>query len=118
MQDPRIIATAMLNPLQAPRPRLTGPILLYGLGDIFGLTCVAVGATWFIAEKGVLIESFPSNMAEAVACTAGGIVVMLWSVARILRELSKQAPEMQARYDAYLAAKHPGRKPADDNSQP
>jgi hypothetical protein len=46
-------------------------------------------------------------MAEAVICTAGGAAVMLWSVARILREIAKQAPEMQARYDAYIAANHP-----------
>jgi len=42
-----------------------------------------------------------------VACTAGGAVVMIWAVARILREIAKQAPEMQERYDAYIAAHHP-----------
>jgi hypothetical protein len=46
-------------------------------------------------------------MVEAVVCTLGGAAVMLWSAARILREIAKQAPEMQARYDAYIAAHHP-----------
>ncbi len=32
---------------------------------------------------------------------------MIWAVARILREIAKQAPEMQARYDAYIAKNHP-----------
>lgn len=32
---------------------------------------------------------------------------MIWAVARILREIAKQAPEMQANYDRYIAAHHP-----------
>ena len=36
---------------------------------------------------------------------SGGVAVMVWSVARILRELAQQGPEMQAKYDAYLAAR-------------
>jgi hypothetical protein len=32
---------------------------------------------------------------------------MFWSVARILREIAKQAPEMQARYDSYIRTHHP-----------
>lgn len=90
-----------------PRHRLTGPILLYALIDIFGLSCVGIGASWFAAGKGALIAGFPSSMAEAVACTAGGVVAMIWAVARILRELAKQGTEMQARYAAYIADHHP-----------
>ena len=47
------------------------------------------------------------STAEAVACIAGGVVVMIWAVSRILREIARQAPEMQARYDAYIARNHP-----------
>jgi hypothetical protein len=98
----------MLRPsIRPPRPQLTGPIFAYALVDVFGLTCVGIGASWFAAGKGAIIASFPTSMAEAVACTAGGAAVMLWSVARILREIAKQAPQMQARYDAYIAANHP-----------
>lgn len=104
------------NPLRPPRPRLTGPIFLYAMADVFGLSCVGIGASWFAAGKGAILANFPASAAEAVVCTAGGIVVMIWSVARILREIAKQAPEMQERYDAYIAAHHPDkvRKPPED----
>lgn len=95
------------NPLRPPRPRLTGPIFLYAMADVFGLSCVGIGGSWFVANKGAIFANFPNSLAEAVACTAGGLVVMIWAVARILREIAKQAPEMQARYDQYIALHHP-----------
>ncbi len=106
----------MLNPgIRPPRPRLTGRILAYALVDVFGLSCVGIGASWFAAGKGAILTNFPSSAAEAVACTAGGVAVMIWAVARILREIAKQAPEMQARYDAYNAAQHPDKvRPKDE----
>ncbi len=111
MQISRIITVAMLNnPLRPPRPRLTGPIFLYGLIDVFGLSCVGIGASWFAAGKGAILTNFPASTAEAVACTVGGIVIMLWSVSRILREIAKQAPEMQVKYDRYIGAHHPDKK--------
>jgi hypothetical protein len=98
----------MLNPgIRPPRPRLTGRIFAYALVDVFGLSCVGIGASWFAAGKGAILANFPTSAAEAVACTAGGAAVMIWAVARILREIAKQAPEMQARYDAYIAKNHP-----------
>lgn len=98
----------MYNPMtRPPRPRLTGPIFLYALADVFGLACIAIGASWFAGGKGAILANFPSSAVEAVACTAGGIVVMLWAVARILREIAKQAPEMKERYDQYIATHHP-----------
>lgn len=109
----------MLNPgNRPPRPELTGRILLYALADVFGLACVAIGASWFAAGKGTVLAHFPTSTAEAVACTAGGVAVMFWAAARILREIAKQAPQMHAKYDAYIAAQHPGRlRPADDTRQ-
>lgn len=99
-----------------PRPTLTGPIFLYALVDVFGLFCVGIGASWFAAGKGAILASFPTSTVEAVACTAGGVAVMLWAVTRILREIAKQAPQMQARYDAYIAAHHPDKaRPAGDS---
>lgn len=98
----------MLNPgIRPPRPRLTGRIFAYALVDVFGLSCVGIGASWFAAGKGAILANFPTSAAEAVACTAGGAAVMIWAVAHILREIAKQAPEMQARYDAYIANNHP-----------
>ena len=96
----------MLSPIRPPRPRLTGPIFAYAMVDVFGLSCVGIGASWFAAGKGAIFAGFPTSTAEAVACTAGGVAVMIWAVARILREIAKQGPEMQARYDAYIAAHH------------
>lgn len=88
----------MLNPgIRPPRPRLTGRIFAYALVDVFGLSCVGIGASWFAAGKGAILANFPTSAAEAVACTAGGAAVMIWAVAHILREIAKQAPEMQAR---------------------
>ena len=98
----------MLNsPLRPPRPNLTWPIFAYAMADVFGLSCIGIGGSWFAAGKGAVLNNFPSSAAEAVACTTGGIVVMLWAVGHILREIAKQAPAMQARYDAYIAAHHP-----------
>ena len=90
-----------------PRPRLTGRIFVYAMADVFGLTGVALGASWFAAGKGAIFAGFPGSTAEAVAAVAGGMAIMFWAVARILREIAKQAPEMQARYDAYIAVHHP-----------
>lgn len=104
------------NSLRPPRPKLTGPILGYAMVDVFGLSCVGIGASWFAAGKGAILTNFPTSTAEAVACTAGGIVVMLWSVGRILREIAKQAPEMQAKYDTYIGRHHPDKvRPASED---
>jgi len=99
------------NSARPPRPNLTGPIFAFALLDVFGLSCVGIGGSWFAAGKGAILRDFPNSAVEAVACTAGGIVVMIWAVGRILREIAKQAPEMQARYDRYIAARHPDKLP-------
>ena len=108
----------MFNPMtRPPRPRLTGPIFLYALADVFGLACIAVGASWFASSKGAILENFPNSVAEAAACTAGGVVVMFWAAARILREIARQAPEMQVRYDEYLATHHPDKVQRPSNTE-
>jgi hypothetical protein len=99
------------NSIRPPRPELTGRIALYGLVDVFGLSCVGIGASWFAAGKGAILANFPTSTAEAVACALGGAAVMIWSVSRILREIAKQAPQMQAKYEAYISANHPGKMP-------
>jgi hypothetical protein len=97
----------MNNSPRPPRPNLTGPIFGFAMLDVFGLSCVGIGASWFAAGKGAILSNFPNSAAEAVACTAGGITVMIWAVGRILREIAKQAPAMQARYEQYIATHHP-----------
>ena len=62
----------MFDPsLRPPRPELTGRIMLYALVDVFGLSCVAIGASWFASGKGAIVADFPTTTAEAVACLAG-----------------------------------------------
>lgn len=96
--------TRMLNsPIRPPRPRLTGKLFLYGLVDVFGLSCVAIGGSWFFAHKPVLFRDFPTSTVEAVACAAGGIAVMIWAVGHIYQEMGKQAPAVQADIDAHVA---------------
>lgn len=90
-----------------PRPKLTAAIMGYALIDVFGLLCVSIGASWFATGNGAIFKDFPSSTAEAVVCTAGGVVVMIWAVTRILREIGKQSAEMHAKYNAYIAAQHP-----------
>ena len=97
----------MFPTTRPPPPRLTGRIFAYALVDVFGLFCVAIGASWFASGRGTILANFPTSTVEALACTVGGVAVMIWAVARILREIAKQGPEMQARYDAYIAARHP-----------
>lgn len=97
----------MLTLNRPPRPRLTARILVYALADVFGLACIAIGGTWFVDKKGLFVANFPSSLVEAVACTAGGAAVMFWAVSRILREINKQGPELQAKYAAYIAKNHP-----------
>ena len=97
----------LTNPLRTPRPKLTGPIFGYAMVDVVGLSCVGIGASWFAEGKGAILTNFPTSTAEAVVCTLGGTAVMIWSVSRILREIAKQGPQMQAKYEAYIAANHP-----------
>ncbi len=88
-----------------PRPRLTLRIAAFALADVFGLSCVGIGASWFAQGKGAVFANFPTSTAEAVACAAGGTAIMFWAAARILGEIAKQAPELQAKYDSYLGAR-------------
>lgn len=107
---------AMLNTAaRPPRPRLTGPIFAFAMLDVFGLSCVGIGGSWFAAGKGAILSDFPNSAVEAVACTAGGIAVMIWAIGHILREIAKQAPELQARHRSRIAAHHPERAGPPEN---
>lgn len=106
-------------PKHAPRPsrpRLNGPIFAFALADIFGLACVGIGASWFVAGKGALIANFPNSAAEAVACAAGGGLVMIWAIGRILRELASLAPTTPTGDTPRLASQHPDKPQRTENS--
>jgi hypothetical protein len=74
----------------AQRPRLTLKILLYAIFDAVGMVCFATGAMWFAQGKSLFISGFPTGIMEALAVTVGGLALMLWAAARILRELLKR----------------------------
>lgn len=78
----------MKTPPRQPPLRL----LRYLLVDLFGFLCVALGVAWFAGGDGVILDSFPRSTAEAVASTGGGLVLMVWAIGRILRELGRLAP--------------------------
>ena len=90
-----------------PRPRMTGLIALYALGDVFGLSCFAMGVSWFAIGKGAFFVSFPTSIAEAAVCAIGGIVVVIWSAGHIMREIQKQGPDLQRRYERYVRENYP-----------
>lgn len=107
----------MLAPTHPPRPRLTAKIALFALIDVFGLLGVALGGSWFAQGKSALMADFPTSPAEAAASLLAGVVLMFWAASRILRELARQAPEMQARYQAYIQHNHPD-NPATRHKEP
>jgi hypothetical protein len=75
---------------QRRRPRLTLKILSYAIIDVIGMSCLATGALWLARGQALFIPGFPANLAEALAALIGGLALMLWAAARILRELIVQ----------------------------
>lgn len=69
------------------RPRLTLKILFYASFDVAGMVLFATGALWLAQRQPLFIQGFPESMAEAVAATVAGLLLMLWAAAQILREL-------------------------------
>ena len=70
-----------------PRPQLTAAILLYAVVDVAGMVLFATGAMWFVHGKPLFIPGFPGGMIEAGVALVGGLLLMFWAAARILREL-------------------------------
>ncbi|MGE5386221.1 MAG: hypothetical protein ACM3SV_10090 [Betaproteobacteria bacterium] len=78
----------MIKPAQNTpfKPRL----LAFALADLFGVFCIAIGGSWFLFGKGAILAGFPNSLAEAVAALAGGIAVMVWAAARLVREVRQR----------------------------
>ena len=72
------------------RPRLTLKIMFYAIFDVVGMVFLATGAMWFAHGQSLFIADFPSTMVEALAAIIGGLLLMLWAAAQILRELIKR----------------------------
>ncbi len=73
------------------RPRLTLAILAFAVVDIVGMVLFATGAMWFAHGQPLFIPDFPAGPIEAGAAIAGGLLLMIWAAARILRELLRNA---------------------------
>ena len=75
----------------APRSRPSAKILFYALLDIVGMVLFATGALWLFQGLPLFFRNFPSTTAEAVTALAGGLLLMVVSVAKILREVLARA---------------------------
>ena len=72
------------------RPRLTPAILAFAVVDVAGMVLFATGAMWFAHGTPLFIPNYPNDPFEAGVALAGGLLLMVWAAARILRELLKQ----------------------------
>ena len=71
----------------APRRRLTPKVLGYLLCDVVGMVLFAMGALWLLRGLPLFSRSFPSTNAEAAAALVGGLLLMIFSITRLLREM-------------------------------
>lgn len=71
------------------RPAVTLKVMCYALLDAIGMLVMASGLMWLARQETLFIPGFPTSTTSAVITFAAGIALMLWSAARILRELAK-----------------------------
>lgn len=65
--------------------------LAYGVAGLFGIFCGVLGSLWLVKGPRPLGMAFPHNRAEAFAAIAGGIAVVCWAAARLLKDMARQA---------------------------
>ena len=70
-------------------PRITPKVMLYALCDAAGMFVFASGLMWLVRGETLFIPGFPTSTPSAVLTAAAGIALMVWSAARILRELAQ-----------------------------
>lgn len=92
---------------RAPRPHLTLAILGWAVVDVLGLVALSSGAMYLARGHALFLPRFPTTTGEAVACAVIGLALMLWAAARILREVLKQAPRMNAEMAASVPPSDP-----------
>lgn len=64
--------------------------MFYAIFDVVGMVFFATGAVWFARGQSLFIANFPSTMVQALVAIVGGLLLMLWAAAQILRELIKR----------------------------
>jgi membrane protein implicated in regulation of membrane protease activity len=72
------------------KPKLTLRLLVFMLLDGLGLFLFSLGLASLVIEGPVLFRDFPSSTLEAVTVLASGVVIMLYAVVHVMRELSRQ----------------------------
>jgi hypothetical protein len=80
-----------MNP-RPPRPRLKPAVLLYLALDLVGMVLFASGVLWFAQGRTLFISGYPTSAFEAGVALVGGLLLMIWSAARILRVLFLSRP--------------------------
>ncbi len=77
-----------------PRIRPTPKILFYALIDVIGIVLFASGALW-LCQGGMplFFRGFPSSTFEAALSLSGGLLLMVLSIAKILREVLTRAAQ-------------------------
>ena len=71
----------------ATRLRPNAKILFYALLDVVGMVSFATGALWLFQGVPLFFRNFPTTKMEAAFCLAGGLLLMVISLAKILREV-------------------------------
>jgi hypothetical protein len=71
------------------RPQVTAKVMGYALLDAVGMLVFASGLMWLARHETLFIPDFPTSTSTAVLTVVACIALMLWSAARILRELAK-----------------------------
>lgn len=69
------------------RPQLTPMVLFYAVFDGLGMLAFSGGALWLGKKQALFFAGFPASNFDALLLVVGGVALMLWASAQILREL-------------------------------
>jgi membrane protein implicated in regulation of membrane protease activity len=75
------------------KPKLTRRLMAFMLLDGLGLFAFSLGLASLVAGGPVLFRDFPGSTAEAVVMLASGVVIMLYAVVQVMREMGRQSFE-------------------------
>ena len=73
------------------KPKLTRRLVLFMLLDGLGLFLFSLGLASLVSGGPVLLRDFPGSTMEAVTVLASGIVIMLYAVVQVMREMGRQS---------------------------
>lgn len=73
--------------MKTMRLRLTPKVLAYIACDVLGIALFSSGALWLIRGVPLFFRGFPATKVEAFIALSGGLVLMVYAIARLLREM-------------------------------